>query len=78
MNTPATFSVDDRRHMVRALELAARGLTTTHPNPRVGCVIASGATVIAEGWHVRSGGPLAEADAEWVRLVLERQGGATL
>ncbi len=63
MNITPTFTVDDRRHMVRALELAARGLTTTHPNPRVGCVIASGATVIAEGWHVRTGGPHAEVDA---------------
>lgn len=58
-----TFSVDDRRHMARALQLAALGLNTTHPNPRVGCVIASGSTVIAEGWHVRAGGPHAEADA---------------
>ena len=58
-----TFSVDDRRHMARALELAARGVNTTHPNPRVGCVIASGPTVIAEGWHVRTGGPHAEMDA---------------
>ena len=57
------FSVDDRRHMARALELAARGLNTTHPNPRVGCVIASGTETIAEGWHVRAGGPHAEADA---------------
>ncbi len=63
MNGPATFTVDDRRHMVRALELAARGLNTTHPNPRVGCVIVSGATVIAEGWHVRAGGLHAEAEA---------------
>ena len=63
MNTKATFTVDDRRHMARALELAARGLNTTHPNPRVGCVIASGSTVIAEGWHVRAGGPHAEAAA---------------
>ena len=58
-----TFSMDDRRHMARALELAARGLNTTHPNPRVGCLIASGATVIAEGWHMRAGGPHAEVDA---------------
>ena len=58
-----TFSVDDRRHMARALELAARGLNTTHPNPRVGCVIASGGETIAEGWHVRAGGPHAEAEA---------------
>lgn len=58
-----TFSIDDRRHMARALQLAARSLNTTHPNPRVGCVIAAGETVIAEGWHVRAGGPHAEADA---------------
>ncbi len=49
--------------MARALQLAARGLNTTHPNPRVGCVVANGETVIAEGWHVRAGGPHAEADA---------------
>ncbi|MEO7387688.1 MAG: bifunctional diaminohydroxyphosphoribosylaminopyrimidine deaminase/5-amino-6-(5-phosphoribosylamino)uracil reductase RibD [Gammaproteobacteria bacterium] len=58
-----TFTVADRRHMARALQLAARGLNTTHPNPRVGCVISSGDTVVAEGWHVRAGGPHAEADA---------------
>ncbi len=63
MTSPATFTLDDRRHMVRALELAARGLNTTHPNPRVGCVIASGSAVIAEGWHLRTGGPHAEVDA---------------
>jgi len=53
----------DARHMARALELAARGLWTTDPNPRVGCVIADGAHVIAEGWHERAGGPHAEAAA---------------
>lgn len=49
--------------MARALQLAARGLNTTHPNPRVGCVIAAGAAVIAEGWHAHAGGPHAEAEA---------------
>ncbi|MDP2326367.1 MAG: bifunctional diaminohydroxyphosphoribosylaminopyrimidine deaminase/5-amino-6-(5-phosphoribosylamino)uracil reductase RibD [Gammaproteobacteria bacterium] len=49
--------------MARALQLAARGLNTTHPNPRVGCVIAEGASIIAEGWHERAGGPHAEAAA---------------
>lgn len=53
----------DRRHMARALELAERGLWTTDPNPRVGCVIADGERVIAEGWHERAGGPHAEAMA---------------
>ena len=47
--------------MARALELAERGLWTTDPNPRVGCVIADGEQVIGEGWHARAGGPHAEA-----------------
>jgi diaminohydroxyphosphoribosylaminopyrimidine deaminase/5-amino-6-(5-phosphoribosylamino)uracil reductase len=53
----------DAGHMARALELARRGLETTDPNPRVGCVIAAGERVIAEGWHERAGGPHAEAAA---------------
>ncbi len=47
--------------MLRALELASRGMETTHPNPRVGCVIVGGGMVIAEGWHRRAGDPHAEA-----------------
>lgn len=57
------FTDTDRRHMARALKLAARGLNTTHPNPRVGCVIADRDNVLAEGWHERAGGPHAEAMA---------------
>ncbi len=53
----------DRAHMARALALAARGLCTTTPNPRVGCVIARGEEVVAEGFHERAGGPHAEAAA---------------
>lgn len=53
----------DAAHMGRALELARRGLWTTDPNPRVGCVIADGERVLAEGWHERAGGPHAEAIA---------------
>lgn len=58
-----TAPAPDLRHMARALELAARGLATTDPNPRVGCVIVRGAMVLAEGWHERAGGPHAEAMA---------------
>jgi len=58
----------DRRHMARALELAERGLWTTDPNPRVGCVIADGERVIAEGWHARAG----EAHAERAALAAAR------
>ena len=49
--------------MARALELAGRGLTTTHPNPRVGCVIARDGKIIGEGWHERAGEAHAEAMA---------------
>ena len=49
--------------MARALELAQRGLYTTTPNPRVGCVIVRDGIVVGEGWHERAGGPHAEAIA---------------
>src|ERR1700674_1902315 len=50
----------DEIQMARALELAARGLYTTDPNPRVGCVLVRDGRVIGEGWHVRAGEPHAE------------------
>src|ERR1700682_6018887 len=46
--------------MARALALAARGLYTTDPNPRVGCVVVREYQVWGEGWHVRAGEPHAE------------------
>ncbi len=57
------FSPDDRRHMLRALDLAARGMFTTTPNPRVGCVLVRDGETVAEGWHERAGEPHAEARA---------------
>ena len=56
-------SVIDREYMARALRLAARGLYTTDPNPRVGCVIVRDGSVVGEGWHVRAGEGHAEANA---------------
>ena len=49
--------------MATALQLAARGLYTTHPNPRVGCVIALDEKVIGSGWHERAGSHHAEINA---------------
>jgi diaminohydroxyphosphoribosylaminopyrimidine deaminase/5-amino-6-(5-phosphoribosylamino)uracil reductase len=49
--------------MALALQLAARGLYTTDPNPRVGCVIADGETVVGRGWHEYAGQPHAEIAA---------------
>ncbi|HHB12550.1 MAG TPA: bifunctional diaminohydroxyphosphoribosylaminopyrimidine deaminase/5-amino-6-(5-phosphoribosylamino)uracil reductase RibD [Chromatiales bacterium] len=46
--------------MARALRLARRGLYTTQPNPRVGCVLVRDGRVVGEGWHQRAGGPHAE------------------
>jgi diaminohydroxyphosphoribosylaminopyrimidine deaminase/5-amino-6-(5-phosphoribosylamino)uracil reductase len=53
----------DAHYMARALELARKGLYSTHPNPRVGCVIVRDGQVIGEGWHVRAGEPHAEVHA---------------
>src|SRR6267142_586227 len=50
---PATAR--DQAHMARALSLAARGLYTTDPNPRVGCVVVRDDRVLGEGWHVLAG-----------------------
>jgi diaminohydroxyphosphoribosylaminopyrimidine deaminase/5-amino-6-(5-phosphoribosylamino)uracil reductase len=57
------FSADDFRHMARALRLAERGLFTTTPNPRAGCVLVKEGRILAEGWHEHAGGPHAEAAA---------------
>ena len=57
------FSTADQEYMSQALALAERGLFTTTPNPRVGCVIVRDGTVVGTGWHVRAGDPHAEVIA---------------
>jgi diaminohydroxyphosphoribosylaminopyrimidine deaminase/5-amino-6-(5-phosphoribosylamino)uracil reductase len=69
------FSASDHAHMAHALQLAARGLYTTSPNPRVGCVIVRDGQVVGEGWHERAGGPHAEVHA--LRQAGEAARGAT-
>jgi len=49
--------------MDRALRLAARGLYTTTPNPRVGCVIVRDGEILGQGFHERAGEPHAEIHA---------------
>ena len=53
----------DQGYMARALELARNGLYSTHPNPRVGCVVVQGTQIVGEGWHARAGEPHAEVYA---------------
>lgn len=57
------FSSADHGYMARALRLAQRGLYTTTPNPRVGCVLVKDGAIIGEGWHQQAGGPHAEVYA---------------
>lgn len=64
----------DAHYMARAVELARKGLYSTHPNPRVGCVIVRDGEVVGEGWHVRAGEPHAEVHA--LRQAGERARGA--
>jgi diaminohydroxyphosphoribosylaminopyrimidine deaminase/5-amino-6-(5-phosphoribosylamino)uracil reductase len=70
-----TFTALDHLHMAHALRLAERGLSTTQPNPRVGCVIARGEQVLGTGWHQRAGEPHAEVFA--LREAGEAARGAT-
>jgi diaminohydroxyphosphoribosylaminopyrimidine deaminase/5-amino-6-(5-phosphoribosylamino)uracil reductase len=53
----------DVRYMARALSLARRGLYTTDPNPRVGCVLVHDGEIVGEGWHERAGAAHAEIHA---------------
>jgi diaminohydroxyphosphoribosylaminopyrimidine deaminase/5-amino-6-(5-phosphoribosylamino)uracil reductase len=57
------FSAADHAHMAQALRLAERGLNTTTPNPRVGCVLVKNGVVVGQGWHERAGEAHAEAHA---------------
>jgi diaminohydroxyphosphoribosylaminopyrimidine deaminase/5-amino-6-(5-phosphoribosylamino)uracil reductase len=61
--------------MARAIQLARKGLYTTHPNPRVGCVLVRQGEVVGEGYHRRAGEPHAERNA--LAEAGERAQGAT-
>src|SRR5450631_699631 len=69
------ITAQDNAHMARALDLAARGLYTTDPNPRVGCVVVRDGAVVGEGWHARAGEPHAEVNA--LKAAGDRARGAT-
>jgi len=75
MTDSAQQAILDAHYMARALELARRGHYTTHPNPRVGCVIVRDGQIVGEGWHIRAGEPHAEVHA--LRAAGENARGAT-
>ena len=49
--------------MGKALQLAERGLFSTRPNPRVGCIVVKHKKAIGEGWHQQAGDHHAEVYA---------------
>ncbi|MDP2154284.1 MAG: bifunctional diaminohydroxyphosphoribosylaminopyrimidine deaminase/5-amino-6-(5-phosphoribosylamino)uracil reductase RibD [Methylotenera sp.] len=59
----SNFSTTDYTYMNLALRLAAQGLYTTQPNPRVGCVIVLDHQIVGQGAHLKAGEPHAEVFA---------------
>lgn len=49
--------------MAKAIQLAKKGRYTTHPNPRVGCVLVKDQQIIGQGFHVKAGEGHAEVNA---------------
>ena len=70
-----SFTAVDHGMMARALQLAERGLWTTSPNPRVGCVLVRAGEIVGEGWHEKAGEPHAEVHA--LRAAGDKARGAT-
>lgn len=70
------LSTQDSLWMAKALHLAERGLYTTSPNPRVGCVLVRDDKIVGEGWHQYAGEPHAEAHA--LRAAGDAARGATV
>lgn len=55
--------MDSRDYMLRAVELAKKGIGWTNPNPMVGAVIVKNDRIIGEGYHRRCGELHAERNA---------------
>ena len=53
----------DAAYLARALRIAERGIFTTHPNPRVGCVLVKEDRIVGEGYHFKAGDDHAEGSA---------------
>ncbi|MGI9224395.1 MAG: bifunctional diaminohydroxyphosphoribosylaminopyrimidine deaminase/5-amino-6-(5-phosphoribosylamino)uracil reductase RibD [Woeseiaceae bacterium] len=71
----SAFSAAESAHMARAMQLAARGRYTAHPNPMVGCVLVHDDDIVGEGWHEVAGAAHAEVNA--LNAAGDRAAGAT-
>jgi len=63
MHKSRSSDLNDEQFMRRALELAAKALGRTSPNPLVGCVIVKDNAIVGEGFHHKAGTPHAEIHA---------------
>ena len=66
----------DKDYMLRAIELAKKGLGFVNPNPMVGAVIVKDNRIIGEGYHQRYGELHAERNA--IKNLTESAEGATI
>ena len=66
----------EEKYMLRAIELAKKGVGWTNPNPLVGAVIVKDGRIIGEGWHHICGQLHAERDA--LKNVTEDPADATI
>ena len=57
------FTDSDRAFLLATLKLAEKGLFSTTPNPRVGCILVKQGRVVGTGFHHRAGGDHAEVEA---------------
>jgi len=58
-----TWTQQDTVYMAEAIQLAWKGLYTTEPNPRVGCVLVKNSRIVGRGWHQKAGEGHAEVNA---------------
>lgn len=70
-----TFTSADHQFMAQAIKLASKGLCTTSPNPRVGCVLVKDGEVVGEGFHVKAG--LGHAEVNAIAQAGDKAKGAT-
>jgi len=62
-DSKAEWTQQDTAYMAEAIQLARKGLYTTEPNPRVGCVLVKNGQIIGRGWHQKAGEGHAEVNA---------------
>ena len=55
--------LDHSYWMAQAIQWGKKGLYSTDPNPRVGCVLVKDGQIVGEGWHRKAGEPHAEIEA---------------